>query len=220
MCPICFVSLGWRLRTCCICCCVAGRRLWSLKVDWLRTWSSVLLSLSWRLRAWYLLLPLPSRARGSEGSCSAAVLSWILNGCWSAIVSPLQAGDSEQDLLVSLPFRDSDSEQCPLTSFPLQNGGVSVSVSLDVPETQNKGRYLYLFPMRRRLQSGASPFPGCNWLFPSEWGGMVWPTLLSFWRTYLHCPNTHLEKCHKNLTSAFFTYQTTARLHLTMLRTH
>ncbi len=124
ICPICFVSLGWRLRTCCICCCVAGRRLWSLKVDWLfprrlRTWSSVLLSQSWRLRAWYLLLPLPSRARGSEGRWSAAVLSWILNGCWSAIVSPLQAGDSEQDLLVSLPFRDSDSEQCPLTSFPL-----------------------------------------------------------------------------------------------------
>ncbi len=44
------------------------------------------------------------------------------------------------------------------------------------PETQNEecllGRYLYLFLMRRVLQSGASPFPGCDWLLPSEWGSV------------------------------------------------
>ncbi len=57
------------------------------------------------------------------------------------------------------------------------------------------GRYLYLFPMRRRFQSGACPFPCCNW-FHSEWGDTVWPTLLSSCGTSLHSPNTHLEKCH------------------------
>uniref|UniRef100_A0A9J7XSC4 Arginine--tRNA ligase, cytoplasmic n=1 Tax=Cyprinus carpio carpio TaxID=630221 RepID=A0A9J7XSC4_CYPCA len=59
----------------------------------------------------------------------------------------MQAGDSELALLVSLPDRTQT-----------QNGGVFL------------GRYLYPFPMRRRLQSCASPFPGCDWLFPSEWG--------------------------------------------------
>ncbi len=61
------------------------------------------------------------------------------------------------------------------------------------------GRYLYLFPMRRRLQFGASPFPGCDWLFPLEWGDTVWPTLLSSSGTYLHSPNTHSESVTKAL---------------------
>ncbi len=57
------------------------------------------------------------------------------------------------------------------------------------------GRYLYLFPMRRRFQSGAYPLPCCNW-FHSEWGDTVRPTLLSSCGTSLHSPNTHLETCH------------------------
>ncbi len=51
-------------------------------------------------------------------------------------------------------------------------------------------------------------------------GGTVWPTLLSSWGTYLHSPNTHLEKRHLSFTNALFTYQTTTRKPLAMLRTH
>ncbi len=116
MCPICFVSLGWRLRTCCICCCVAGRRGRLA----LSSQAQNVVDGS-KLETQGLVSVIASSLTGQRfrRTWSAAVLSWILNGCWSAIVSPLQAGDSELDLLVSLPFRDSDSEQCPLTSFPL-----------------------------------------------------------------------------------------------------
>lgn len=80
---------------------------------------------------------------------------------------------------------------------------VSVSVSLDVPETQKKECLLegclYPFQMRRRLQFSTSPFPCCDWLFSSEQGNIVWLTLLSSCGSYLQSPNTKLEKWKMSL---------------------
>ncbi len=46
-------------------------------------------------------------------------------------------------------------------------------------ETQNKEsllkRYFYPFTMRRRIQFCASPFPCCDWMFPSERGTQCAP---------------------------------------------
>ncbi len=125
------------------------------------------------------------------------------NGGWSVAASPSQAGDSELVyLLVSHPCRP-ETQIIVSVTVPSFAGlrlrmevvllvslwtcrrlrtAVILLVSLPFgTQTQNGecllGRYLYLFPMRRRLQSGASPFPGCDWLFPSEWGTQCGPPL-------------------------------------------
>ncbi len=52
-------------------------------------------------------------------------------------------------------------------NMEMQNIVVSVSVSLNMPETQNKEcllkGYFYPFPMRTRLGSGAFPFLEFDW---------------------------------------------------------
>ncbi len=89
--------------------------------------------------------------------------------------------------------------------------GVSVSVSLDEPETHNKECllevYIYAFQMRR-LQFGASPFSCCDCFHQS--GGTVGRTLFSSSGTYLHSSNIKLAKKYATkVLPAFLTFQTT-----------
>ncbi len=137
----------------------------------------------------YLLVSQPCRPETQNGVSAIVSLDGRLRRSVLVAVSPV-VEDSEQVVSVGVS---------PLTG-PRLRTQVDLLLSHWTRRSQKKecllGRYLYLFPMRRRLQSGASPFAGCDWLFPSEWGDTVWPTLLSSNGTYLNSPNTHLEKCH------------------------
>ncbi len=151
------------------------RTCWSVSVSWMCQ----------NLREWRLIC-----------CCLPGNRTQTQNWGWSAIASPLQTGDSDRSFCC-----------CPFLSFAglrLRTRCFCCCLPSNRTQTQNKecllGRYLYLFPMRRRMQSGASPFPGCNWLFPSEWGDAVWPTLLSSCGTYLHSPN-HNQNTFGNVTN-------------------
>ncbi len=156
----------------------------------------------------YLLMS-PGCAKDSERRlicCSLTFTGRRLRTGLSVSVTPLQAGDSDRSFCY-----------CPfLRRTETQNGGGCVSVSLDMPETQNCGDSVSVSPFRysdseRGVSFGKVPLSLSDeeeiaiWRFSISrlWlavsirvGDTVWPTLLSSCGTYLHSPNTHLEKCH------------------------